>query len=182
MALRMAYRFTTKRTTGEEKTNHWLGQRATANNSPAKPPPNATHAGFTFHRNNTASATTAITQDGHPRKASPASLNVTPAMSATAQTFTESRNAAIHGDCLSRNKTGASIATYKNEGRKMATVATAAPGGPPRMYPMNVAVDSTGPGVNCPIATASSNCRCVNHPCCRTSPCSRNASNTYPPP
>jgi hypothetical protein len=35
-------------------------------------------------------------------------------------------------------------------------VAATAPGTPPKIYPMNVAVERTGPGVNCPIATAAS--------------------------
>ena len=60
----------------------------------------------------------AITHAGHPRSASGPSLNVTPAISATAHTFTASRNADIHGDCRRRNKTGASRGYIKERRQK----------------------------------------------------------------
>ena len=85
--------------------------RTAATASPASPPPSTTHAGLIFHLHSTASAATAIAYIGHPRKASPASLTVTPAISATAHTFTESRNAAIHGDRRSLGRIGPSAAT-----------------------------------------------------------------------
>lgn len=48
---------------------------------------------------------------------------------------------------------GFSMATTKiKEGRKMPTVATTAPEKPYNCQPINVAVDRTGPGVNCPTA------------------------------
>ena len=43
-------------------------------------------------------------------------------------------------------------------------VARIAPGTPPRMNPIKVAVVKTGPGVICPMATASSICCSVSQP------------------
>ena len=86
--------------------------------SPATAPPATTQAGFTFHRSNAPRATPAITHVGHPRSASSPSLKVTPAISATAPTFTASRNADIHGDCRRRNKTGASRGYIKERRQK----------------------------------------------------------------
>lgn len=58
------------------------------------------YAALTFHRNSAASE---MIQAGHPRKASTPRRSVTPAISATAQAFTESRNAAIELDWRNRN-------------------------------------------------------------------------------
>src|ERR1700689_2520621 len=69
-----------------------------ANNSPPIPPASTTHAGLTFHRNSTPSDITAIVHRVQLRNASAPSRNVTPPIRATAHTFTESRNAAIHAD------------------------------------------------------------------------------------
>ncbi|MFZ1052044.1 MAG: hypothetical protein WAN41_15255, partial [Candidatus Sulfotelmatobacter sp.] len=80
--------------------------RTAANSIPASPPPDTTHAGLIFHFHNTASVVAAMTHLGQPRKASPASFTVTPAMSATAHTFTESRNAATHADRRSLGRMG----------------------------------------------------------------------------
>src|SRR5271167_4930808 len=59
---------------------------AAASTTPAKPPPSTTHAGLIFHFHNTASAVTMMAHIGHPCRASPASVTVTPAISATAHT------------------------------------------------------------------------------------------------
>ena len=44
--------------------------------------------------------------------------------------------------------------------------------------PTNVDVESTGPGVNCPMAMASRSSASVSHPSSPTSPPSRNATST----
>ena len=47
-------------------------------------------------------------------------------------------------------------------GKEDPTVAKTAPHPPPTTYPMNVAVVNTGPGVTCPMATASTSCCSVS--------------------
>jgi hypothetical protein len=80
---------------------------------------------------------------------------VTVTMSPIALIFTASRKADIIFEVLSRGMTGFRIKTKTNEGRKMAIVDITAPGTPETRYPTKVAVLKTGPGVNCPMATAS---------------------------
>lgn len=58
-------------------------------------------------------------------------------------------------DCLSLENSGANIRTSRNDGKKIPTVATKAPGIPKSKYPIKVAVVNTGPGVNSPTDMAS---------------------------
>jgi hypothetical protein len=77
-----------------------------------------------------------------------ASLRVTTPMSAIELTLTASKKAAVHFEVRKRGTRGLRRATKRKDGRKMATVATTAPGKPAMRYPINVEVESTGPGVN----------------------------------
>ena len=72
----------------------------------------------------------------------------TTAISPTAAAFTAFKKAALVGDCRRRRTKGFRIHANRNAGRKMQSVAVAAPAGPPIKKPRNVAVVSTGPGVN----------------------------------
>src|SRR6266436_7066181 len=63
---------------------------------------------------------------------------------------------------------GPLTATRRNAGRNIPIVATAAPTGPRSRYPRNVAVVKTGPGVTCPMATASTSCASVTQARCTT--------------
>jgi len=58
-------------------------------------------------------------------------------------------------ELLSFGTKGFTHQTSKKAGKNMPIVARIAPGIPLIKYPINVAVVNTGPGVNCPIATAS---------------------------
>src|ERR1035441_4435271 len=93
--------------------------------------------------------------------------HVPTAITASEPATTPSSAAAATADLRSRGISGPLIATSTNPGRKIPTVATAAPAQPATTYPINVAVVNTGPGVNCPTATASSNCFSVSQ--CRRS-------------
>ena len=104
------------------------------------------------------------------------SCQATAAMSPSAATFTPSRKAAARREPRSRGSHGRLTATSTNEGRKMATVASTAPGRPASTKPMKVAVVNTGPGVTCPTAIASSSCRSVSQPRRSTKSARRNAS------
>jgi len=64
--------------------------------------------------------------------------------------LTASRKAPAVSDRRIRGMKGPLNATKMNAGRNIPSVATIAPGVRPRMYPMNVAVVNTGPGVNWP--------------------------------
>lgn len=88
----------------------------------------------------------------------------TATITATAAMFTASKNAAIIFDFRIFGISGLSIATKMKEGRKIPTVAAIAPQNPFNYQPINVAVDKTGPGVNCPTATASINSCRVSKP------------------
>src|SRR6266850_7221731 len=110
------------------------------------------------------------------------SSHVTAAMRPSAATLTPSRNAAARREPRNRGSNGRLAATNTNEGTKMASVASRAPGHPASRKPMKVAVVNTGPGVTCPTATASSSCRSVSQPSRSTKSARRNASNTYPLP
>ena len=83
---------------------------------------------------------------------------------ATAPIFSASKNADIIFDFLIFGIKGLSTATNRNEGRKIPTVAAIAPQKPFNCQPIKVAVDKTGPGVNCPTAIASINCDLVSNP------------------
>src|SRR5208337_219198 len=106
----------------------------------------------------------------------------TTAINASDPATTPSSAAAATADLRSRGISGPLAATSTNPGKKIPTVATAAPVQPATTYPINVPVVNTGPGVNCPTATASINCFSVSQ--CRrsTNSARRNASKTYPLP
>ncbi len=73
---------------------------------------------------------------------------------------------------------GPLMATKTNAGRKIPIVATSAPVGPPRMYPMKVALVKSGPGVICPTAIASRSCASLSQCQRSTRSARRNASST----
>src|SRR5690606_30806822 len=101
----------------------------------------------------------------------------TATITATAAMFTASKNAAITLDLRILGTRGFKMATKTKDGRKIPTVAAIAPKKPPNCQPMNVAVDKTGPGVNCPTATASINSCRVSNPVV-TNSASRYANST----
>lgn len=96
--------------------------------------------------------------------------------------FTPSNIAAVILDFLNFGIRGLIAQTTKNEGINIPMVAKIAPGIPFNKYPIKVAVVNTGPGVNCPMATASNNCSIVNNPYLSINSASKNANNTYPLP
>ena len=101
----------------------------------------------------------------------------TATIKATAAMLTASRNEAMALDFLIFGMIGLRMATNINEGRNIPIVAAIAPQNPLSCQPINVAVESTGPGVNCPTATASiSSCR-VSSPVL-TNSASRKANST----
>ena len=75
---------------------------------------------------------------------------VTAAITPTAHTLTASKKDATHWDSRNRGNTGFKAATNTNDGKKIAPAATSAHDNLPPLtrYPMNAAVDNTGPGVN----------------------------------
>ena len=75
------------------------------------------------------------------------SCQVTAAINASDATLTPSRKVPAVLDFRIRGTSGPLTATSRNAGRKMATVERTAPGIPPRMKPIKVAVVKTGPGV-----------------------------------
>ena len=83
------------------------------------------------------------------------SLNKTDAIKASEAIFTPSNKYFRFLDSLNLCRIGFNKATKINEGKKIPAVDTRAPGSPFNMYPTEAAVVKTGPGVNCPIATAS---------------------------
>ncbi len=99
-----------------------------------------------------------------PPMASRARNQVTPAISATAAELRPSRAAAVTARLRSLAISGSRRAVITKAGRKIATVATTAPGTPRSRYPMKVAVVNSGPGVIWPMATASRICPSVSHP------------------
>ncbi len=96
---------------------------------------------------------------------------------ATAATFTAFKKALITFDFRIRGIIGLSTNTNKNEGKKIPNVAAKPPDSPFICQPINVAVDNTGPGVNCPTATASIS-SCLDSQPFATSSVSRKANNT----
>lgn len=79
----------------------------------------------------------------------------TATITATAPTLIASKNAEMILDFLILEMIGFRMATSKNEGMNIPNVASIAPQKPFNCQPINVVVDKTNPGVNCPIATAS---------------------------
>src|SRR5208282_1701653 len=108
--------------------------------------------------------------------------HVTTAINASDPATTPSSAAAATADLRSRGISGPLTATSTNPGKKIPIVATSAPLHPVTTYPMNVAVVNSGPGVNCPTATASINCFSVSQWKRSTNSVCRNASKTYPLP
>ena len=78
--------------------------------------------------------------------------------------FIPSKNPEVILDFLSLGIKGFKAITNINDGRNIPSVDNTAPQKPAMKYPIAVAVVSTGPGVNCPIATASKRTPGVNHP------------------
>src|SRR5262249_57290244 len=75
------------------------------------------------------------------------SCQVTTAINDNEAALIPSRAAPAVRDLRIRGTSGPLTATKKKAGRNIPTVATIAPGTPPRTYPINVAVVKTGPGV-----------------------------------
>src|SRR5271157_321779 len=140
------------------------------------------HAAFRRNRSNaiklTANMTSVVrsTIDAFPN------CHVTTAIKASDPATTPSSAAAATADLRSRGISGPLTATSTNPGKKIPTVATTAPIQPATTYPIKVAVVNTGPGVNCPTATASINCFSVSKCSRSTNSVWRNASKTYPLP
>ena len=84
-------------------------------------------------------------------------------------------------DLLNLGIMGFSSHTNRKEGRKIPNVAASAPVTPFICQPIKVAVDNTGPGVICPIATASIITCLLSQPLA-TNSVSKNAKSTYPLP
>src|ERR1019366_9458418 len=84
--------------------------------------------------------------------------HVTTAINARDPATTPSSAAAAAADLRSCGISGPLTVTSTNPGTKIPIVATAAPIQPATMYPINVAVVNSGPGVNWPTETASINC------------------------
>ncbi len=72
----------------------------------------------------------------------------TPSIKPRAEAFTPSRNARKEGRVRNFAMNGLTMGTKMNEGRKMPTDDTIAPGKPRSRKPMKAAVERTGPGVN----------------------------------
>src|SRR5688572_32626003 len=151
----------------------------------SSPDAKITHVAFTFVASSTASdvtKTTAATQSNLPpaNNVSRASHTATTAISATTAAFIPSSAPRAQGLRLIRGSSGPRIATITNAGRKIATVASTPPTTPPttpppnfcapNTYPTNVAVVSSGPGVTCPTAIASTNSCALNQRCRSTNP------------
>lgn len=149
---------------------------------PTAPPPRMSQALLTRTRQRSSPVRAAIRMVMGSVMASPDSCAVTPAMRPRAAALTPSRSAAVHSRSLIRRAIGVTAPTKMKEGRKMAMVATTAPGTPARTQPMKVAVVKTGPGVNWPMATASRSWSWVRTPSCSTRSFWRKARRTYPDP
>src|SRR3989337_2439788 len=100
---------------------------------PMTAPPSTSQVGLIRQRRPAPAAATAMTQAGQLVSVETESFTVTAAINATELTFTASRKAAIHRDRRTRGNTRLSAATKRKDGRKIPTVATAAPGSPPRL-------------------------------------------------
>src|SRR3989304_4403581 len=105
---------------------------------PTTAPPSTSQVAFTRQRRPAPAAASAMTQagplgGGERVSVETESFTVTAAINASELTFTASRKAAIHRDRRSRGNTRPSAATKMKDGRKIPTVAPAAPGSPPRM-------------------------------------------------
>ena len=96
---------------------------------------------------------------------------------ATAPILTASRKLEIVLYFLIFGTNGFKIPTKIKDGKNIPIVATKAPQKPFNCQPKNVAVDNTGPGVNCPNATASISSCLVNKPV-PTSSASKKANKT----
>ena len=105
----------------------------------------------------------------------------TATMMATAATFTPSSSAPSKGFLRILWTRGLSSKTKINDGKNIPIVAAKAPCQQFSCQPMKVAVESTGPGVNCPAPTASIKPCCVSQPL-STKADSRKAKRTYPLP
>ena len=106
------------------------------------------------------------------------SCQVTAAIKPREATLPPSKKLPAQVDWRNLGMIGLLIATKIKDGRKMPRVARRAPGVPPRMNPINVAVVKTGPGVICPMATASMSCLSVSHPRRLTKSARRKAKRT----
>ena len=89
-------------------------------------------------------ASTMVNQSTMPARPS---CHVTAAIRPSEATFTPSRNAPDHEDFRNLGKIWLRMATKKNEGRKIANVASNADCQPPIRYPAKVALVDIGPGV-----------------------------------
>src|SRR3989337_4266338 len=99
---------------------------------PTTAPPSTSQVAFTRQRRPAPAAASAMTQAGQLVSVETEGFTVTAAINASELTFTASRKAAIHRDRRTRGNTRLSAATKRKDGRKIPTVATAAPGSPPR--------------------------------------------------
>ncbi len=70
----------------------------------------------------------------------------------SAPEFTPSKKLRAMGEPRNFGMSGLLSITKMKEGRKTPMVATAAPGNPSKTYPIKVAVERMGPGVNWPMA------------------------------
>ena len=105
-------------------------------------------------------------------------LNVTTAINDKEAIFIPSSIDEIQIDFLNLGIIGFIIMTSKKEGINIPIVANTAPKVFPSKYPIKVAVVKTGPGVNCPTATASINCWLVRTPTFFINSASKKANNT----
>ena len=132
--------------------------------SPRNAPPATSQTAFILNRRLATAESIKITTDGHPVSTLVPNRMVTTSIRPTALIFTASRNAPMSVDLRRRGIRGFKILTNTKDGRNIAAVAITPPCQPSRNTPMNVAVVRTGPGVNWPIAIASSSCCSVSHP------------------
>ena len=92
--------------------------------------PTTMNAAFTFHAMTMTRASSKMIHDPTPENAVTPSMMVTDSMSARDDAFTPSRKPLASGDLRSLGMNGLLRGTRTNDGKKMAMVATVAPGRP----------------------------------------------------
>lgn len=111
-------------------------------------PPKISQVVFILNLNNKIAAIIPIAIDNRSEKAACASWIKTASIKPREAAFKPSKNKPVFCELRRRGISGLDIATNTKDGRKIPRVANIAPGIPPVMYPMKVAVVNTGPGVN----------------------------------
>lgn len=147
-------------------------------NQPIAPPAKITHAELILYLTIVNKDTTNIPKVKKSIKEVIPNFILTTAINMREAIFIPSSIADTHEEFLNFGIMGFIASTIKNAGKNIPTVLSTAPGIPPSRYPTNVAVVNTGPGVNCPTATASRSCSVVKLPNLSTNSDSKNAKST----